>query len=344
MNYTVASISDPRRLSAVDALLLRSGLHRDPLADYICGVYDEDFHLCATGSCCQNTLRCLAVDEDYRGEQLMSMVVSHLCEVQAARGNTQLFLYTKRESAATFTSLGFYEIARTDDVVFMENRRNGFESWLGQLRCADAPREKTACVVMNANPFTKGHRYLLETVCAQNEAVHLFVLSEAVGPIAPAVRKHLVELGVADLPNIILHDSGPYIISAATFPSYFLRQDQQVSRVHAKLDIAVFLRIAQRLNIGVRCAGEEPFSQVTALYNSVMAEELPKGGVAFCEIPRLAQGEQIVSASHVRQALHDGRMEEAHAMLPESTWTYLTGEQGKSTLDAIRRANELIHH
>lgn len=344
MSYTVASISNGRGLAAADALLHRAGLRRDPLADYICGVYDEDFQLCATGSCCQNTLRCLAVDEAYRGEQLMSLVVNHLCEVQAQRGHTHLFLYTKPESAAVFRDLGFYEIARTADVVFMENRRNGLDHWLEQLPCADASKEQTGCVVMNANPFTLGHRYLLEKACAKAEAVHVFVLSEACGPISPAVRKRLVELGTADLPRIILHDSGPYIISSATFPSYFLRQDQQVSRIHAQLDIAVFAKIAQRLNIGVRFAGQEPFSNVTALYNSVMAETLPQSGVAFCEIPRLALDDQIVSASRVRQALHDGRMEAAHAMLPETTWQYLMGPEGQSTLNAIRQTDELIHH
>lgn len=344
MSYTVAAITTQRGLAAVDALLLRAGLRRDMLADYICGVYDDDFTLCATGSCFQNTLRCLAVDELCRGEGLMNLVINHLCEVQAARGNTRLFLYTKPQSAGFFEDLGFYEIARTADVAFLENRRNGFESWLRQLPRDSAPKEQTACVVMNANPFTKGHRYLLETACANARAVHVFVLSEAYGPISPAVRKELVALGVSDLPGIILHDSGPYIISSATFPSYFLKQDQQVSQVHAQLDVAVFARIAQGLNIGARYAGEEPFSQVTALYNRVMAEKLPQSGVAFHAVPRLEVNGRAVSASAVRQALHDNRMEDAHAMLPESTWRYLTGPQGQSTLTAIRQTENLLHH
>lgn len=87
------------------------------------------------------------------------------------------------------------------------------------------------------------------------------------------------------LPKVILHDSGPYIVSAATFPSYFLKQDQQASQVHAQLDLAVFERIARQLNIGARYVGEEPFSQVTALYNRTMAEMLPGSGVEFHEVP-----------------------------------------------------------
>ena len=344
MSYTVASVTTRRDLNAVDALLARCGLRRDPLVDYTCGVYDQDDVLCATGSCCGVTLRCLAVDDERRGEGLMNLVVSHLCEVQAARGNTRLFLYTKPHSAAFFEDLGFYEIARTDEVAFLENRKTGFSDWLSQLCRADAPRDETACVVMNANPFTRGHRYLLETACANARAVHVFVLSEDYGPIPAAVRKRLVELGTADMPQVILHDSGPYIISAATFPSYFLKQEQQASQVHARLDLAIFDHIARQLNIGARYAGEEPFSQVTALYNRTMAEMLPQSGVDFRVVPRLSLNGRVVSASIVRQALHDGDMAAARAMLCDSVWQYLTGPEGQATLDAIRCTEDLIHH
>ena len=344
VSYTVASVTTRRGLAAVDALLSRCGLRRDPLADYTCGVYDQEDVLCATGSCCGATLRCLAVEDACRGEGLMNLVVSHLCEVQAARGNTRLFLYTKPQSAGFFEDLGFYEVARTDEVAFLENRKTGFADWLSQLHRADVPREQTACVVMNANPFTRGHRYLLETACANAQAVHVFVLSEEYGPISAAVRKRLVALGTADLPKVILHDSGPYIVSAATFPSYFLKQDQQASQVHAQLDLAVFERIARQLNIGARYVGEEPFSQVTALYNRTMAEILPASGVDFRVVPRLRLDGRVISASSVRQALHDGDMAVARAMLCDSVWQYLTGPEGQATLDAIRRTDDLIHH
>ena len=344
MSYTVAAITNKRGYAAVDALLLKSGLKRDTLVDYTCGVFDEDFTLCATGSSYQNTLRCLAVDDAYRGEGLMNMVISHLCEMEAARGCTRLFLYTKPASAVFFEGLGFYEIARTKDVAFLENRKNGFADWLKTPEIADAKADKTACVVMNANPFTKGHRYLLEQASQNADIVHVFVLSERFGPISPEVRKHLVALGTADLPNIILHDSGPYIISSATFPSYFLKEDQQVSKVHAALDAAVFVRIAKAMNIGIRFAGEEPFSGVTALYNEVMADILPASGIRFCEVPRLSVHGRAVSASDVRKFIHDGDMEAAHALLPETSWNFFVSPEGQNTVNAIRQETHLIHH
>ena len=347
MSYTIAPVrpADKRGQAAVDALLLREGIRRDAHLDYTCGVYDDEFELCATGSCFANTLRCMAVSSAHQGEGLMNLVVSHLSEVQAARGNTRLFLYTKPGSAKFFGDLGFYEIARVPGkLVFMENRRDGFSGWLDAQRCADAPREKTAAVVMNANPFTLGHRYLLEQACAQAEAVHLFVLSEDAGPIPAADRKRLVAEGTADMQRLILHESGPYIISAATFPGYFLKDDDDTSLTHARLDLAIFDRIAKALGIGMRFVGEEPFSHVTSLYNRAMREELPRYGILLRELPRLEIGGAPVSASAVRQAVHDGELERIRPWVPESTWNYFSGPDGAKTVAALQSMNDVKHH
>ena len=337
--------NDRRGQAAVDALLAEAGIRRDGHLDYTCGVYDDEGELCATGSCFANTLRCMAVQPQRQGEGLMNLAVSHLSAVQAERGNTHLFLYTKAGSAQFFEGLGFYEIARVPDkLVFMENRRNGFQSWLSAQKRADIPQERTAAVVMNANPFTLGHRYLLERACQQADAVHLFVLSENAGPIPAADRKRLVALGTQDMPKVILHDSGPYIISAATFPEYFLKGSDEVAAVHARLDLAVFSRIAGALGIGLRFVGEEPFSRVTGLYNQVMLEELPKCGVQCRVIPRLAVGQAPVSASAVRQAVHDGEISLARDWVPPSTWEYLTGPAGRQAVAAMQRAENVKHH
>lgn len=347
MDYTVVQIlpTSKRAMSQVDALLSREGIRRDPNLDYTCGVYDDDFTLCATGSCFSNTLRCMAVDSRYQGEGLMNLVVSHLCEVQTQRGNTHLFLYTKPGSAKFFASLGFYEIARVPEkLVFMENRRTGFSDWLKAQPRSPTPVQATAAVVMNANPFTLGHRYLLERACQQAEAVHLFVLSENFGPIPAQDRKRLVAKGTEDLPKIILHDSGPYIISAATFPSYFLENSREVSLAHARLDLAVFARIADELGIGVRFVGEEPFSQVTDLYNRAMLEALPQAGISCVVIPRLQSAGATISASAVRQAVHDGQPERIRDMVPDCTWEYLTGPEGAKAVQAIQNSDSVIHH
>ena len=328
----------------MDALLRAEGIRRDKNLDYSCGVFDEDGALIATGSSFKNTLRCLAVSSEHRGEGLMNQVVSHLLEKQMERGNSHVFLYTKVKNDRIFRDLGFYEIARVDgELVFMENRRDGFSRYPKKLE--KTRREGTcAAVVMNANPFTLGHRHLIERAAAENDVLHLFLLSEEAGPIPFAVRKQLVREGVADLENVILHDSGPYMISSATFPSYFLRDEDAAILAHAKLDLAMFGTVAAALGITARYAGEEKSSHVTALYNETMAAELPKQGVAFRQIPRLALGGETVSASSVRQAIHDGKLAEAAFMLPASSLRYFESAEAAPVIAAIRAMDEARHY
>ena len=242
---TTILLNDTSAQKQMDVLLEQEGIRRDGNLDYTCGLFDEDWKLAATGSCFGNTIRCLAVSNDRQGEGLLNQIVTHLMEVQAERGNTRLFLYTKPKSAKFFGNLGFYEIARVEgNLVFMENRRRGFGDFCSALEKARRGG-RSAAIVMNANPFTLGHLHLVERAAAENDTVHLFVLSEEAGPIPFAVRKRLVEAGTAHLPNVVRHDSGPYIISSATFPSYFLKDEDTVIRTHAALDLEIFGKIAQ---------------------------------------------------------------------------------------------------
>ena len=335
---------DRRSQDQMDALLLAEGIRRDKNLDYSCGVFDEDGTLIATGSSFKNTLRCLAVSSEHRGEGLMNQVVSHLLERQMQQGNSHVFLYTKAKNARIFADLGFYEIARVEgELVFLENRRDGFGRYLKAL--AKTRQEgKCAAIVMNANPFTLGHRHLVEQAAAENDWVHLFLLSEEAGPIPFSVRKRLVREGVADLKNVILHDSGPYIISSATFPSYFLRDEDAAILAHARLDLAVFGKIAASLGITARYVGEEKSSHVTALYNETMARELPALGLGFREIPRLALEGETVSASTVRQAIQDGELSSVACMLPESTLRYFESAEAAPVIAAIRAMEEARHY
>ena len=345
-DYAISQVypSDKRSLAQIDALLQKEGITRDGNLDYICAMRDEDDEVIATGSCFGCTLRCFAVSSEHQGEGLLNEIISHLMEVQQARGNLHLFLYTKVNSAKFFGDLGFHEIARVDGtLVFMENRKSGFPNYLKNL-------EKTkkdgvsAALVMNANPFTLGHQYLVETAAAQCDTLHLFVLSEDASLVPFAVRKRLVQEGVAHIPNVVLHDSGPYIISNATFPSYFLKDEAAVIEGHARLDLAVFTKIARALGVTERYVGEEPTSQVTGLYNQIMARELPQAGIACHILPRREAGGKAISASTVRQALQAGDWKLLETLVPDTTYRYFTGPEAASVLERIRRAGNVAHY
>ena len=341
---TQVSLSDKRMLAQVDALLVENGITQDANLDYICAMVDEENRVIATGSCFGATLRCFAVSQQHQGEGLLNEVVSHLMEYQMARGYTHLFLYTKIKSAKFFQSLGFYEIARVDGtLVFMENRRNGFPSYLSRLEKTARPGVSGA-IVMNANPFTLGHQYLVETAAGRCDTLHLFLLSEDASLVPFGVRKQLVQAGTAHLKNVVLHDSGPYIISNATFPSYFLKDDAAVIQGHAKLDLAIFVRIARALGVTVRFVGEEPTSQVTGLYNEIMAAQLPENGIDCVILPRKQALGKAISASTVRAALQAGDWQTLSQLVPQTTLDYFRSSEAEPVLRRIRSAENVVHY
>lgn len=346
MSYTLSEIrpGDRRAMEQVRTLLEQEGIALDGNLDYTCGLFDEDDQLAATGSSFGSTLRCFAVDRAHQGEGLLNQIVSHLVERLTEQGRTHLFVYTKVSTAKFFQDLGFYEIARVENTLsFLENRKNGFARFCARL-AQSRTEVPSAAIVMNANPFTLGHLALVERAAAEFPTVHLFVLEEDASLVPFPVRWKLVNEGVARLPGVICHKSGPYLISSATFPSYFLKDEAAVIQGHARLDLALFGQIAKALHIAARYAGEEPSSQVTDLYNQVMARELPKEGIQFIEVPRAAQAGAPISASTVRKLIHDGNLEAIRPLVPEPTWQFFHTPEAAGVIAAIQAAGDVVHY
>ncbi len=347
-DYTISKIypNDNFANKQIDKLLNEEGIRRDKNLDYTCGMYDDDMNIIATGSLFGNTLRCMAVSHLHQGEGLMNEIVTHLMEIQFERGNTHLFLYTKCNTAKFFGDLGFYEIATiSDNLVFMENKKNGFSDYLNNLKTTDTDNAKNiAAIVMNANPFTNGHLHLVEKAAAENDLVHLFMVSEDASLIPYSVRKQLIIEGTSHLPNICYHDSGPYIISNATFPSYFQKDEATVINGHALLDITIFKSIANTLHITRRYVGEEPTSEVTGIYNKIMASELPKSNIECIIVPRKEYESTPISASTVRQAIHDNNIEQIKPLVPPTTYTFFTSPQATEIIQKIQQETNVIHY
>ncbi len=327
-DFYVSSIKpdDYKTLSIVDEILAGQDLKRDNGLDTVAVVRNSDDEIIATGSALGNTFRCFAVREEYKGAGLLNLLVTYLMDIQIKAGNSLVFLYTKPSSAHFFESLGFYEIVRVDGkLVFMENRRGHFDKYISEM-CKKYPGKRVGAIVMNANPFTKGHRFLIEQALKDCDFLHLFLVSEEKSDLECRVRKELVLRGVSDLDNIIIHDSGPYIISNATFPSYFLKNEEDIMNVHASLDVSVFAKIAEAVGINVRYAGSEPFSRKTAIYNDVMTRKLPENNIEFVVFNRLENNGKPISASDARDYIRNKDFKKLEEIVVLSTLDYFLNE------------------
>lgn len=300
----------------------RMGLHTEGPAETTV-LLREDGCIAASGSRQGNVLKYLAVDPAYQGEGLTASLLTALRRDAFAQGIRHLFLYTKPRNQALFAPLFFYPVAKTDQVLLMEDRKNGVRDFVQSLE-APCTHGTVGAAVMHCDPFTKGHRWLIETAAARCDWLYIFVLSEDRGRFPAGDRLELVRRGTADLKNVTVHPTGPYLISSATFPSYFLKDRATAGDVQCRLDIEIFARqFAPRFGITRRFVGTEPLCPVTAQYNENLARLLPGMGVELCRLDRLEQNGAPISASAVRALLGRGDPDALKALVPETTFAYL---------------------
>lgn len=306
---------------AWEALLKSAELEPDNTWESTVLIWDGD-QLIAAASRQGNLLKCIAVDSRRQGEGLTATLLTQLRQDAFSSGHSHLFLYTKPKNRAMFSSLFFYPIAETGDVLLMENKQGGIRGFLEGLPVSSG--ETVGAAVMNCNPFTKGHRYLIETAAKECDRLYVFVLSEDKSEFSAKDRLEMVKRGTADLPNVTVFPTGPYLISSATFPTYFLKDRENAESVHCLLDIEIFCNYyVPKFGITRRYVGTEPLSPMTNQYNTALKQHLPEKGILLREIPRLAQDGTPVSASAVRALLQQKDFAALRQLLPETSYEYL---------------------
>ena len=303
-------------------LLETCGLFPVDCADYRVGIWDAQDELAATGALVGDMLQMIAVDPVYQGENLAAKVVTALVREASRRGTGCVYMIAKRQSAAQFEALGFKPVAVTSAAVLLEWGSGGIGAFCKTLESYRS-EQRTGCIVMNANPFTKGHRYLVEQACAVCERVIVLAVEEDRSEFPFDVRLALIREGVSDLPQVTVLPGSRYVISSLTFPAYFVR-DAAKSLAESEMDAVLFGQyIAPALGVTDRFVGTEPLSASTAVYNDTLARLLPQYGVALHVIDRAAQDGNPVSASAVRAAIAENDREAALALVPETTGAWL---------------------
>lgn len=179
-------------------------------------------------------------------------------------------------------------------------------------------------IVMNANPFTLGHRRLIEYASGRVDQLFVFVVEEDASFFSFGERLSMVCQGTEDIKNVTVFRSGDFIILNKTFYDYFVKEIDNEKTVDASKDIFIFARyIVPYLNIKKRFVGEEPADRITAQYNEQMKAILPDYGCELIEIPRFQENDAVISGSMVRSAIYDKNIGFLRSMLPPSSFHYI---------------------
>lgn len=319
----------------VERFLSENNLRLDEL-DYYAGIFPfREEELLGGGGLQRNVIKCIAVSETLREHQMGLKLISHLINVAVNSGYETVRVFTKPENKHIFESIGFSLVGEAPKAIFMEIGQNGISAYCKYLSILK--REgRNGVIVMNANPFTKGHRFLIEKASKEVDNLYVIVVKEDLSFFSYTERKAMVEAGCKDLSNVVVCDGSDYIISAQTFPTYFLKELSDASDTQMSLDLNIFAHhIAHALDAKVRFVGTEPTDRLTGRYNELMREILPNYEIEVMEIDRMCQdGGDIVSASALRQHLDSGSFSKAKELVPSSTVPYLISRLAMEALEA----------
>lgn len=368
MEIQTLNPTTPRQRQRIEAFLKRNGLRFDDM-HYYAAITDDDGEMIAGGGLKGNVIKCVAVDDAHKGEAIANTLISHLIAHANEEGHSNVMLFTKPKNRQLFESLSFRLLAEAPEAVLMETGIGGLNNMVEQLKkikeegevCKEnnqecKKKEKTnlnittpqhlnpstpqplttttplrGVVVMNCNPFTLGHRYLIEQAAKQVERLFVMVVREDCSLFAYAERKAMVEQGVAHLENVTVIDGSEYAISQATFPTYFLKRLDDAADTQMLLDLDLFRRhIAPALGATVRFVGTEPTDQLTRRYNQLMHEVLAD----VRETARLEKKGNAVSASRVRKAMEQGDMSTIRQLVPPTTLPYIIAHLATQALQA----------
>ncbi|CAK7191912.1 [Citrate [pro-3S]-lyase] ligase [Commensalibacter sp. Nvir] len=333
------------KLKEITQFLTDRGLNIDvQVKTFILAYNQEDNQIVGCAGLDKNVVKCVCVDEQFRGSGLSVKIGTEVIKRGLSEGYDDLFLYTKYKNLKLFRGWGFTPLVELPDVVaFMNYNSQKFRDYLEGLQTLKKNGSRIGSVVMNANPFTNGHRYLVEQASKNCDWVHVFLVREDVSLFSYKTRLELVREGLADINNVTVHEGSDYIISHATFPQYFLKNDYDVNTQASAIDALMFRRyIAPALNISVRYVGTEPLDKTTARYNLVLKKFLntyPYNAkpIELKELERLKYRGVVVSASRVRRLMEARNYEGIKDLVPESTFVFI-----KNASDNCQKKKETL--
>lgn len=319
--FFVQKCSTKNEYEAVKILINEQNLrYEDNVTDVFAIFYDNK--AVATASIDYNIIKMVAVDPNYQGENLTAKLFTTIKTHLFTNKIDKYFLYTKPSQVKYFIEFGFSLIAKTEDVALLENKDNNIIDTISKIKKEyQISDNKKAAIVMNCNPMTNGHLYLIELVAKNEKEVLIILLEEDRSFVPYSDRLKIVKESTKHLKNVKVIPSTKYIISQATFPTYFLKENSNQSLIYMSLDVLIFKSyFMPELLIEKRYVGNEPYDLMTNSYNEVLKKEL-NNNLEIVE--RFKYDNKVVSASYVRHLAELKQFEEVKKLVPVSSYNYL---------------------
>lgn len=343
MNIETLNLNSKYQKNELKEFLKKFQLNFDETIDYSL-VIRKDEEIVATASKSKNIIKCFAIDDSLRGEGVTNTLVTTLLNKSFDQGIFHSFVFTKPSNEDIFKGVGFKPISKTDKVALLEIGMNSIDKTIEKIKSQLNWSENSdnGLLIMNCNPFTLGHQFLIETAAKTMDNILVLVVEEDKSSFPFIDRIKLVKEGTSHLKNVTVLPSTEYVISSATFPNYFLRKEDDSLIEFMKLDTKITAEhFCKKLNISTRFVGEEPYCDITKKYNETMIETFKEYNLKVCIIPRKEMGDCAISASQVRALLKADRLDEVKSLVPKCTFDYLTSEKGKEITERIKNSNSV---
>lgn len=311
----------PEEFNKIRSFLEKFSLKLDSSITKTFYIENDNFDIIGTISCDGYIIKCLAVDECYQSENIANSLINEVINYFRINNIYSYQVFTKPKYENIFISLGFSVIIKTDKVIMLEGGVNKIDNKVKEIKKIITNRfgeinesSDIGAIVINGNPITNGHMYLIEEASKNHKMVILFVVEENKSEFNFEERFSMIYLSTTRLGNVCVVPSSNYIVSSSTFPSYFLKNEEEVNNQFSLVDALIFKQyFMNNLFIKKRYVGSEQNNKMV-IYNKTLKEVL---GNSLVELDRLKENDIEISASIVRKLLSEKKTEEALQYVPK---------------------------
>jgi len=319
------------------ALIASQGLRFEPgFDDFIC-LFDNE-KLIACGARSGYVLKMIAIDPSYQGTDSLGELITKLLLSAISAGHDTVFVFTSPQNVTSFQALNFRLLTNQGQVALLEHGP-GLHKYISDC----SPKIMTGnngAIVINGNPFTFGHKYLVDYASKQVDRLYLFVVREDSSIFPFEARLDMAQKATEHIKNVTVLDTSRYAVSAGTFPSYFLKKLNTAAETQMETDLHLFSQhIAPAFNIRYRFVGQEPLCQTTAAYNNVMKKIFASYNLKLLELPRMLVDGAPISATQVRRVFAKNDMETLKLLVPPTTIKFLQSQQARTV--AVKLLNNM---